>query len=81
MLYHMRYLKKIDKFDQNHLFLGGRWALTTLKAQTKSFLVHVFIKRQQATHFEKMKLISDNESVCIQVDYSENFLIDVQDAV
>jgi hypothetical protein len=55
--------------------------LTTLKIQLPSFLIHVFIKRKQSAHFETLKLQSDNESVTIQVDYSENFKIDIQDAV
>ncbi|CAF2625344.1 unnamed protein product [Rotaria sp. Silwood2] len=55
--------------------------LNTLEAQLESFLIHVFIKRRQATYFEMIKSISDKETICVQVDYSENFRLEVQDAV
>jgi hypothetical protein len=44
-------------------------------------LYHVFIKRQQSAYFESLKLNLNNDTICIQVDFSENFHIDVQDAV
>ena len=55
--------------------------LATLEEQSQSFLCHVFIKRQQSAYFERLKLNLDNETICMQVDFSENFHIDVQDAI
>ena len=55
--------------------------LNTLEKQVEFFLIHVFIKRRQAAHFEIIKSIVDDETICLQVDYSENFKLDVQDAV
>ena len=55
--------------------------LNTLEAQLESFLIHVFIKRRQARYFELIKSTSDDETICAQVDYSENFRSEVQDAV
>jgi hypothetical protein len=55
--------------------------LTCLKEKVKPFLSHVFIKRQQASYFEQMKLIADDETICLQLDYSENFRMNVQDAI
>jgi len=55
--------------------------LSCLKEKVKPFLSHVFIKRQQAAFFEQMKSMADDETICIQVDYSENFRMDVQNAV
>ena len=55
--------------------------LITLKKQLPSFFIHVFIKRKQSAHFEALKLESNDESIIIQVDYSENFKIDIRDAV
>ncbi len=52
-----------------------------LKEKVESFLSHVYIKRQQSAYFERLKLNLDNETICIQVDFSENFHIDVQDAI
>ncbi|CAM4821700.1 unnamed protein product [Rotaria magnacalcarata] len=51
-----------------------QWVLQygkTKKIQEK--LNHVFIKRKQAAFFEKMKIIPNDEIICIQVDFSENF--------
>ena len=55
--------------------------LNTLEAQLESFLIHVFIKRRQANYFELIKSTSDAETICVQVDYSENFRLEVQDLV
>ncbi|CAF0830692.1 unnamed protein product [Adineta steineri] len=55
--------------------------LAILKSKIGQFLTHVFIKRQQASYFEKMKTISNNEIICLQIDFSENFRIDVQDSI
>ena len=52
-----------------------------LKEKVESFLSHVYIKRQQSAYFERLKLNLDDETICIQVDFSENFYIDVQDAI
>ena len=55
--------------------------VAVLKEKVESFLYHMFIKRQQSAYFERLKLNLDNETICIQVGFSENFHIDVQDAI
>ena len=40
--------------------------------QLKQFLIHVFIKRQQADYFNKVKSEVDGTKVVLQVDFSEN---------
>ena len=55
--------------------------LAILKEKTESFLTHVFIKRRQSDFFEAMKTGSSDETICLQVDYSENFRLVMQDAV
>ncbi|CAF2654996.1 unnamed protein product [Rotaria sp. Silwood2] len=55
--------------------------LAILKSKVNEFLSHVFIKRQQAAYFEKIKTNSTNEIICLQIDFSENFRIDVQDSI
>jgi hypothetical protein len=55
--------------------------LGILKSKVNQFLSHVFIKRQQSDFFEKMKTISNNENICLQIDFSENFRLDIQDSV
>ena len=55
--------------------------LTILKSKVDQFLSDAFIKRQQAANFEKMKTLLNDESICLQIDFSENFLIDVQDFI
>ena len=52
-----------------------------IKNKIPTFLSHVFIKRQQSTYFEKVKSTLDNETLCLQVDFSENFKMDIQDAI
>ncbi|CAF3138542.1 unnamed protein product [Rotaria sp. Silwood2] len=46
--------------------------IEVLKSKVNKFLAHVFIKRQQSEYFEKMKKISNNENICLQIDFSEN---------
>ena len=55
--------------------------LKVLQEKFESFLTHVFIKRQQSAYFEKMKSSLTDESICVQVDFSQNFRIDIQDAI
>lgn len=55
--------------------------LNTLETQLEPFLVHVFIKRRQAAFFDMIKSNVDDETICLQVDYSENFKLEIQDAV
>jgi len=55
--------------------------VAVLKEKIEPFLAHVFIKRQQAAFFEQMKTISNEEVICLQIDYSENFRLKKQDAV
>ena len=52
-----------------------------MREKVESFLTHVFIKRQQSTFFENLKSNLNDETICIQVDFSENFRIDIQDAI
>ncbi|CAF1567393.1 unnamed protein product [Rotaria magnacalcarata] len=55
--------------------------LADLQEKIKPFLWHVFIKRQQASYFEQMKSSTNDETVCLQVDFSEDFRMDIQDAI
>ncbi|CAF0766506.1 unnamed protein product [Rotaria sordida] len=55
--------------------------IEVLKSKVNQFLAHIFIKRQQSEYFEKMKKISNNENICLQIDFSENFRLDIQDSV
>ncbi|CAF4451713.1 unnamed protein product, partial [Rotaria magnacalcarata] len=55
--------------------------LADLQEKIKPFLWHVFIKRQQASYFEQMKPSKNDETVCLQVDFSEDFRMDIQDAI
>jgi hypothetical protein len=48
----MRYLKKIDKFDQNHLFLGGRWALKKANHRVN-------------THFKTFQIVMPIDSLAL----------------
>ncbi|CAF4225042.1 unnamed protein product, partial [Rotaria sordida] len=52
-----------------------------LSSKVKTFLLHVYIKRQQSKFFEESKTNTDNKKIVIQVDYSENFEIKQQDEV
>ncbi|CAF4598521.1 unnamed protein product, partial [Rotaria sp. Silwood2] len=56
--------------------------LAVLKEKLGPFWVHVFAKRKQAAFFfKKIKTISNEELICLQVDFSENFRLGNQDAV
>ena len=55
--------------------------IIALKEQVKPFLRHVFIKRRQSNYFEELKSNLNDETICIQVDFSENFRIDIQDSI
>jgi hypothetical protein len=69
-------------FSKKEEFNGSvNECVAVLKEKVESFLYHVFIKRQQSAYFESLKLNLNNDTICIQVDFSENFHIDVQDAV
>lgn len=69
-------------FSKKREFIGTvKECVAVLKTKVEPFLTHVFIKRQQSAYFENVKLNLDDETVCIQVDFSENFHIRVQDAV
>ncbi|CAF1452033.1 unnamed protein product [Rotaria sordida] len=70
-----RKTKKIEFNDTINQYL------LTLKEKIEPFLNHVFIKRQQTAFFEKMKIIPNDEIICIQVDFSENFRLCMQNAV
>ncbi|CAF4170619.1 unnamed protein product, partial [Rotaria sordida] len=52
-----------------------------LSSKVKTFLLHVYIKRQQSKFFEESKTNTDNKKIVIQVDFSENFEIKQQDEV
>jgi hypothetical protein len=52
-----------------------------LSKKVKQYLDHVFIKRQQSNYFEQMKDNSDDKSIVVQVDYSQNFSVEEQDAI
>ncbi|CAF1573778.1 unnamed protein product [Adineta ricciae] len=69
-------------FPTKEEFTGSvKRCATVLKEQIGTFLAHVFIKRQQSAFFENLKSNLDDQTICIQVDFSENFHIDVQDAI
>ena len=69
-------------FSKKEEFNGSvNKCVTVLREKVESFLTHVFIKRQQSTFFENLKSNLNDETICIQVDFSENFRIDVQDAI
>ena len=46
-----------------------------LSSKLKSFLLHIYIKRQQSKFFEESKINATNKKIIVQVDYSENFEI------
>ncbi|CAF1292332.1 unnamed protein product [Adineta steineri] len=52
-----------------------------LFSQVESFLLHVFIKRQQSAYFEESKSTSDDTKIVVQVDFSENYSIKEQDEI
>ena len=47
-------------------------AYDEVNLQLKQFLIHVFIKRQQADYFNNVKSEVDGAKVVLQVDFSEN---------
>jgi hypothetical protein len=52
-----------------------------LSSKVETYLLHVYIKRQQSKFFEESKANTNNKNIVIQVDYSENFEIKQQDEV
>ncbi|XP_065058999.1 uncharacterized protein LOC135686653 [Rhopilema esculentum] len=54
-------------------------AFSELKRQLPAYLIHVYIKRQQKTFFEKKKSNVDGKSCVLHVDFSENALLRDQD--
>ena len=52
-----------------------------LVPRVKTFLLHVYIKRQQSNFFEESKSNSSDRKIVIQVDYSENFEIRQQNEI
>jgi hypothetical protein len=52
-----------------------------LSAKVKSFLLHVYVKRQQNAFFEESKSTTTDDKIVIQVDFSENFDMKEQDEV
>ena len=49
-----------------------------LKKQLNTFLLHTFVKREQAAAFNSLKSSSDGISIVLQVDFSENATIVAQ---
>ena len=69
-------------FLKNEEFNGSvKKCVTILGEKVETFLFHIFIRRQQLMYFENLKLNLNLETICIPVDFSENFRIDVQDAI
>ena len=52
-----------------------------LKKQLNTFLLHTFVKREQAALFESLKNSCDGQSIVLQVDFSENATITAQKEV
>ena len=52
-----------------------------LKKQLTTFLLHTFVKRNQAALFDSMKNSCDDKSIVLQVDFSENATTAVQKEV
>ncbi|CAF4086687.1 unnamed protein product [Adineta steineri] len=52
-----------------------------LSGLVEQYLLHVFIKRAQSSLFERIKEDTDDRKVLLQVDYSENFAMEEQDAI
>ena len=52
-----------------------------LKKQLSTFLLHTFVKREQAASFESLKNSCDGQSIVLQVDFSENATITAQKKV
>ena len=49
-----------------------------LKKQLNTFLLHTFVKRNQAASFDSLKKSCDGKSIVLQVDFSENPTIAAQ---
>lgn len=52
-----------------------------LSSKVKSFLLHVFIKREQSKFFEEEKSNTNNKKIVLQVDFSENYELKEQDEI
>ena len=52
-----------------------------LKNQLKSFLIHRYVKRIQTDHMENLINHCDGKSVLIQVDFSENASLIIQNEI
>ena len=52
-----------------------------LKKQLNTFLLHTFVKREQAAAFNSLKSSSDGISIVLEVDFSENATIVAQKEV
>ena len=55
--------------------------LTEIHKQTGQFKYHVFVKNQQAKHFETKKKETSSTEIVLQVDFAENFSILSQDEI
>ncbi len=47
--------------------------IAELKKQTPSFIFHAFVKRKQSEFFEQSKSTLSEDTVAVQVDFSENY--------
>jgi len=56
-------------------------AVLLLKSKVEYFLFHVYIKREQAKYFEKLKTEVSDEKIVLQVDFAENFNMKEQDEI
>ena len=52
-----------------------------LKSKIQYFLFHVYIKREQAKYFEKLKTEVTDEKIVLKVDFAENFNVKEQDEI
>ena len=52
--------------------------IEVLPSQVKTFLLHMYVKRQQSKFLEESKANSSDRKIVIKVDYSENFKIKKQ---
>ena len=55
--------------------------IEVLASRVKTFLLHVYIKRQQSKFFEESKPNSSDRKIVIQVDYRENFEVRQQNEI
>ncbi|CAF0957579.1 unnamed protein product [Didymodactylos carnosus] len=56
-------------------------AVLLLKSKVEDFLYHMYIKREQAKYFEKLKTEVSDEKIVLQVDFAENFNMKEQDEI